>query len=80
MEFNLCLYEETKFIELFGRRVSPLLKSENIKPQTIEKHFTLNIPAWCLNKPELLFDLLSEENRNQSIYIKMLLPITLNTL
>ena len=40
----------------FGIRISPLLESANIKPQNIEKHFTPNIPAWCMKPPEILFD------------------------
>ena len=32
-------------------------KSANIKPQTVEKHFTPNIPAWCVKQPDILFDL-----------------------
>ena len=46
-----------KSIKLFGIRNSPLLKSAIIKPQNIEKHFTPNIPVWCLKQPEILFDL-----------------------
>ena len=76
----MSIWKKTKFIKLLGLRVSPLLESANIKSQSIEKHFTPNIPAWCLNKLELLFDLLSEENRNQSIYTKRLLKITINSL
>ena len=33
------------------------LESAYIKPQNIEKHFTPNIPAWCMKPPEILFDL-----------------------
>ena len=44
------LYEQKpKAIKSFGIRISPLLESSNIKPQTIEKHFTPNFPAWCMN-------------------------------
>ena len=35
-------------IKSFGIRISPLLESANTKPQNIEKHFTPNIPAWCM--------------------------------
>ena len=43
------LYEQKpKAIKSFGIRISPLLESSNIKPQNIEKHFTPNIPAWCM--------------------------------
>ena len=48
------LYEQ-KAIKSFGIRISPLLESANIKPQNIEKHFTPNIPAWCMKPPEILF-------------------------
>ena len=51
------LYEQKpKAIKSFGIRISPLLESANIKPQNIEKHFTPNIPAWCMKPPEILFD------------------------
>ena len=40
------LYEQKpKAIKSFGIRISPLLESA---PQNIEKHFTPNIPAWCM--------------------------------
>ena len=48
-----------RVIKSFGIRVSPLLKSTNIKPQPIEKHFTSNIPAWAyfrLFQTPLVFD------------------------
>ena len=59
------LYEQKpKAIKSFGIRISPLLESANIKLQNIEKHFTPNIPAWCMKPPEILFDLHSK-NLNQ---------------
>ena len=52
------LYEQKpKAIKSFGIIISALLESANIKPQNIEKHFTPNIPAWCMKPPEILFDL-----------------------
>ena len=52
------LYEQKpKAIKSFGIRISPLLESAIIKPQNIEKHFTPNIPAWCMKPPKILFDL-----------------------
>ena len=43
------LYEQNpKAIKSFGIRISPLLEAANIKPQHVEKHFTPNIPAWCV--------------------------------
>ena len=49
--------QKPKAIKSFGIRISPLLESANIKPQNIEKkHFTPNIPAWCMKPPEILFD------------------------
>ena len=43
------LYEQKpKAFESFGIRISPLLESANNKPQNVEKHFTPNIPAWCV--------------------------------
>ena len=59
------LYEQKpKAIKSFGIRISPLLESANIKPQNIEKHFTPNIPAWCMKPLEILFDLHSRKNLN----------------
>ena len=52
------LYEQKpKAIKSFGSRISPLLEAANIKPQNVEKHFTPNIPAWCVKQPDILFDL-----------------------
>ena len=52
------LYEQKpKAIKSFGIRISPLLEAANIKPQNVEKHFTPNIPAWCVKQPYILFDL-----------------------
>ena len=60
------LYEQKpKAIKSFGIRISPLLESANIKPQNIEKHFTPNIPTWCMKPPEILFDLHSGKKLNQ---------------
>ena len=55
----LNLYEQKPKSKSFGIRTSPLLESANIKPQNIEKHFTPNIPVWCMKPPEILFDLYS---------------------
>ena len=64
------LYEQKpKAIKSFGIRISPLLESANIKPQNIEKHFTPNIPAWCMKPPEKLFDLHSEKNSKSNPHI-----------
>ena len=52
------LYEQKpKAIKSFGIRMSPILESANIKPQKNEKHFTPNVPAWCMKQPDILFDL-----------------------
>ena len=52
------LYEQKpKAIKSFGIRISPLLEAANIKPQNVEKHFTPNIPAWCVKQPDTLFHL-----------------------
>ena len=49
------LYEhKPKAIKSFGIRISPFLESAKIN---VEKHFTPNIPAWCMEQPEILFDL-----------------------
>ena len=64
------LYEQKpKAIKSFGIRISPLLKSANIKPQNIEKHFTPNIPAWCMKPPEILFDLHSGKRSESNPHI-----------
>ena len=48
--------QKPKAIKSFGIRISPLLESTNIKPQNNEKHFTPNIPSWCMKPLEILFD------------------------
>ena len=64
------LYErKPKAIKSFGIRISPLLESANIKPQNIEKHFTPNIPAWCMKPPEILFDLHSGKKSESNPHI-----------
>ena len=50
-----------KNLKLLNHLASSLLESANIKPQDIEKHFTPNIPAWCMKPPEILFDLHSKK-------------------
>ena len=57
------------FIKSFDIRISPLLESANIKPQNIEKHFTPNIPAWCMKPPEILFDLHSGKKSESNPHI-----------
>ena len=55
------LYEsKPNFIKSFGVRTLPVLESANINFKGIDKTFTPNVPAWCINKPKLIFDLLSE--------------------
>ena len=64
------IYEQKpKAIKSFGIRISPLLESANIKPQNIEKHFTPNIPAWCMKPPEILFDLHSGKKSESNPHI-----------
>ena len=64
------LYEQKpKAIKSFGVRISPLLESANIKPQNIEKHFTPNIPVWCMKPPEILFDLHSGKKSESNPHI-----------
>ena len=62
--------KKPKAIKSFGIRISPLLASANIKPQNVEKHFTPNIPSWCLKQPEILSDLHSGKIRIKSTHIK----------
>ena len=64
------LYEQKpKAIKSFGIKISPLLELANIKPQNIEKHFTPNIPAWCMKPPEILFDLHSGKKSESNPHI-----------
>ena len=64
------LYEQKpKAIKSFGIRISPLLESANIKPQNIEKHFTPNIPSWCMKPTEILFDLHSGKKSESNPHI-----------
>ena len=52
------LYEsKPNFIKSFGVRTLPVLESANINFKNIDKTFTPNVPAWCIDKPKLLFDL-----------------------
>ena len=44
--------QKPKAFKSFGIRISPLLEATNIKPQNVEKHFTPNIPAWCMKQPK----------------------------
>ena len=60
-----CLTYVLLYIKSFGIRFSPLLESANIKPQNVEKHFTPNIPAWCVKQPNILFDFHCGKNPNQ---------------
>ena len=65
------LYEsKPNFIKYFGVRILPVLESANINFNNIDKTFTPNVPAWCINKPKLFFDLV----RNQSYYHEILFP------
>ena len=64
------LYEQKlKAIKSIGIRISPLLESANIKPQNVEKHFTPNIPSWCVKQPEILFDLRSGKKSESNPHI-----------
>ena len=61
------LYEsKPNFIKSFGVRILPLLESANINPKNIDINFTPNIPAWCMNKPKILFDLHSSKKSETS--------------
>ena len=54
----MLMYEQKpKAIKSVGIIISPHIESANIKPQNVEKHFTPNIPAWCVRQPEIVFDL-----------------------
>ena len=43
-----------------------LLESANINPKNIDINFIPNIPAWCMNKPKILFDLHSGKKSETS--------------
>ena len=61
------LYEsKPNFIKSFGVRTLPVLESANINFKNIDKTFTPNIPAWCINKPKLIFDLHSGKKSETS--------------
>ena len=61
------LYESKPyFIKSFGVRILPLVESANINPKNIDINFTPNIPAWCMNKPKILFDLHSSKKSETS--------------
>ena len=61
------LYEsKPNFIKSFGVRTLPILESANINFKNIDKTFTPNIPAWCINKPKLIFDLHSGKKSETS--------------
>ena len=61
------LYEsKTNFIKSFGVRILPVLESANINFKDIDKNSTPNIPARCINKPKLLFDLHSGKKSETS--------------
>ena len=61
------LYEsKPNFIKSFGIRILPLLESANINPKNIDINFTPNIPAWCMNKTKILFDLHSSKKSETS--------------
>ena len=64
------LYEQKpKAIKSIGIRISPLLEAAKIKPQNVEKHFTPNIPAWCVKQPDILFDLHSGKKSESNPHI-----------
>ena len=61
------LYEsKPNFIKSFGVRTLPVLESANINFKNIDKSFTPNVPAWCINKPKLIFDLHSGKKSETS--------------
>ena len=61
------LYEsKPNYIMSFGVRILPLLESAKINPKNIDINFTPNIPAWCMNKPKILFDLHSGKKSETS--------------
>ena len=66
------LYEsKPNFIKSFGVRTLPVLESAGINFKNIDKTFTPNVPAWCINKPKLLFDLHSgKKSETSSIIMK----------
>ena len=49
----------------------------NINLENIDKTFTPNVPAWCINKPKLIFDLHSGKKSETSPII-MRAKITLH--
>ena len=51
------LYESKPILLNLGARILPVLESANINFDNIETTLTPNVPAWCINKPKLFFDL-----------------------
>ena len=52
------LYEQKpKAIKIIWHQNFTTLRIRQYQPQNIEKHFTPNIPAWCIKQPDILFDL-----------------------
>ena len=65
------LYEiKPNCIKSFGVRILPVLESANINFKNIDKTFTPNVPAWCINKPKLIFGLHSGKKSETSPIIK----------
>ena len=66
------LYEsKPNFMKSFGVRTLPVLESANQNFKNIDKTFTPNVPAWCINKPKLLFDLHScKKSKTSPIMMK----------
>ena len=57
---------KTNFIKSFGVRTLPVLESANINFKNINKTFKPNVPAWCISKRNLLFDLHSGKKSETS--------------
>ena len=64
----MLIYMNTN-LKLLNHLASEFHQSANIKPQNIEKHFTPNIPAWCMKPPEILFDLHSGKKSESNPHI-----------
>ena len=51
------------------RSISSRIYNLELTPMKIEKHFTPNIPAWCMKPPEILFDLHSGKKSESNPHI-----------
>ena len=52
-----------------NKNLKLLLNHLASEPKILKKHFAPNIPAWCMNPPEILFDLHSGEKSESNPHV-----------